>query len=475
MNYIKNLKTAAIAFTAVVGFAACNKQYLEPIPQTVISDASAFETPDRILQQVFGVYSQLKNGNFLGGRTIVYNDVRGEDWVNVTGNVVTAVNVWNFTLISTDNQVENQWAVGYSTINRANVLIAGIDANPGVLPASLANRYKAEARFCRALANFYLVNAYGRRPFNADNGASLGIPLRLTASTSNAGASQPRATVAQVYNAILDDLNFAETNLPLSYMGSSDSNVVRAHRNSAIAFKTRVLMHMNRWADVITEANKLVPATAPFQTSSGVTHRLNPAFLTTFRTYTTPESIFSLPMTVLNAPGTQNGLGTYHNAEFALNPNGILADAGWGAADARRALVSGTVQPIRYTKYNSDNDNYVAIIRYAEVMLNLAEALARQATGVDARALALLNAIRQRSDASVTLAPTTRDELIAAILNERRIEFLGEGLRTQDIQRQNIAFPAKGSVGAVQPTAVAYVWPIPASELLYNTAMVPNQ
>lgn len=475
MNYIKNLKTAAIAFTAVVGFAACNKQYLEPIPQTVISDASAFETPDRILQQVFGVYSQLKNGNFLGGRTIVYNDVRGEDWVNVTGNVVTAVNVWNFTLISTDNQVENQWAVGYSTINRANVLIAGIDANPTVLPASLANRYKAEARFCRALANFYLVNAYGRRPFNADNGASLGIPLRLTASTSNAGASQPRATVAQVYNAILDDLNFAETNLPLSYMGSSDSNVVRAHRNSAIAFKTRVLMHMNRWADVITEANKLVPATAPFQTSSGVTHRLNPAFLTTFRTYTTPESIFSLPMTVLNAPGTQNGLGTYHNAEFALNPNGILADAGWGAADARRALVSGTVQPIRYTKYNSDNDNYVAIIRYAEVMLNLAEALARQATGVDARALALLNAIRQRSDASVTLAPTTRDELIAAILNERRIEFLGEGLRTQDIQRQNIAFPAKGSVGAVQPTAVAYVWPIPASELLYNTAMVPNQ
>ncbi|TAE69886.1 MAG: RagB/SusD family nutrient uptake outer membrane protein [Bacteroidetes bacterium] len=475
MNYIKNLKTAAIAFTAVVGFAACNKQYLEPIPQTVISDASAFETPDRILQQVFGVYSQLKNGNFLGGRTIVYNDVRGEDWVNVTGNVVTAVNVWNFTLISTDNQVENQWAVGYSTINRANVLIAGIDANPSVLPASLANRYKAEARFCRALANFYLVNAYGRRPFNADNGASLGIPLRLTASTSNAGASQPRATVAQVYNAILDDLNFAETNLPLSYMGSSDSNVVRAHRNSAIAFKTRVLMHMNRWADVITEANKLVPATAPFQTSSGVTHRLNPAFLTTFRTYTTPESIFSLPMTVLNAPGTQNGLGTYHNAEFALNPNGILADAGWGAADARRALVSGTVQPIRYTKYNSDNDNYVAIIRYAEVMLNLAEALARQATGVDARALALLNAIRQRSDASVTLAPTTRDELIAAILNERRIEFLGEGLRTQDIQRQNIAFPAKGSVGAVQPTAVAYVWPIPASELLYNTAMVPNQ
>jgi len=120
-------------------------------------------------------------------------------------------------------------------------------------------------------------------------------------------------------------------------------------------------------------------------------------------------------------------------------------------------------------------NNYVPIIRYSEVLLNLAEALAQTSTTVDVRALALLNAVRQRSDAGVTLAPLTKADLITAILNERRIEFLGEGIRSLDILRQNIAFPAKGSLGAVAPTSLPYVWPIPASELLYNNLMVANQ
>ncbi len=476
MKY-KNIKTLLLGIsTSVVLFTSCRKESLNPVPETVISDVSAFATPDRMMQQVFGVYSAVKNGNFLGGRTNIYHDVRAEDWVNVTGNGVTALGVWNFSLVSTDNQVENQWSAGYAAINRANVVLAGIDANPTVVSASLANRFRAEARFCRALSYFHLVNFYGRRPFNADNGASDGIPLRLTANTSNAGAALKRATVAEVYRAIINDLHFAEANLPLNYLGTNDSNVVRAHRNAAIALKSRVFMHVGRWDSVIIEANKLVPTSAPFVTASGVAHRLQAAFLTPFRTYTTTESIFSFPMTVNNSPGTQNGMASYQNAEFALNPTGVLADAGWRTADARRALVVGTAAPFRYSKFNSDNDNYVPVIRYAEVMLNLAEALARTNTsGVDARALALLNAVRQRSDAGVTLAPVNNADLIAAILNERRIEFLGEGIRGLDILRQNIPFPAKSSVAAVLPTTLPYVWPIPFSELSFNSLMTPNQ
>lgn len=476
MQYLNKKTILSCLSATVLLVSSCRKESLNPIPQTVISDASAFASPDRVMQQVFGVYSAVKNGNFLGGRTNIYHDVRAEDWVNVTGNGVTALGVWNFSLVSTDNQVENQWSAGYSAINRANVVLAGLDANAGVVSASLANRFRAETRFCRALAYFHLVNFYGRRPFSADNGASDGIPLRLSANTSNAGTALKRATVAEVYRAIINDLHFAEANLPLSYVGTNDSNTVRAHRNSAIALKTRVFMHIGRWDSVIIEANKLVPTSAPFVTASGVAHRLNAAFLTSFRTYNTTESIFSLPMTVNNAPGTQNGMASYQNAEFALNPSGVLADAGWRTADARRALVVGTAAPFRYSKFNSDNDNYVPVIRYSEVLLNLAEALARTNTsGVDARALALLNAVRQRSDAGVTLAPLTNADLIAAILNERRIEFLGEGLRGLDILRQNIAFPAKSSVAAVLPTTVPYVWPIPFSELAYNSLMTQNQ
>lgn len=469
----------AVSIAAMVG-TGCKKENLSPVPQTVLSDVSAFQTADRIRQQVFGVYSAVKSGQFLGGRAHVYQEVRGEDWINVTTNGVTAFGVWNFSITDGDNQVENCWAAGYQTINRANVVIEGIDANPTVIPTSLANNYKAEVRFVRALSYFYLQSLYARRPFNADNGASLSVPLRLTANKSPEGAAQARATQAQVFNQILDDLNFAEANLPATYPSVGDSNVARAHRNAAIAMKMRVYMHMGRYADVITEGNKIVSATAPFQSPSNIQHRLNPAVLTTFRTYTTPESIFSLPMAVTNPPGTQNGLGQYWTSEFGLIATGIIGDAMWGANDARRTNfvtpASGST-PARWTKFNDDLNNYVPVLRYAEVMLNLAEALARQASGtaVDARALALLNAVRQRSDATVTFAPANKQDLIDMILRERRIELLGEGFRSLDVMRQVIAFPAKASVGAVPPTSVSYVWPIPASEMLLNPLMERNQ
>ncbi len=474
----KNIKVKIKMFLTIVTITvvSCNKDSLQPTLQTSLLYADAFNSPSVIQQGVFGVYSGLKNGNFLGGRAIVYNDVRGEDWLNITGNGVTALGVWNYSITSSDNQVENTWTVGYNTINRANIVLAGIDANSSLIPSTLANQYKAEVRFCRALTNFYLVNFYGRRPFNADAGASPGIPLRFTPNIESSIGALSRGTVAQVYTSILDDLNFAETNLPILYPGgsASDSNVVRAHRNAAIALKTRVYLHMNRFNDVITEANKIVSTIAPFQANSGVTHRLNPAFTDVFRLYNLTESIFSLPMSNTNPPGTQNGLSLYHNAEFALNPNGILATASWPTTDSRRALVVNNAAPFRYSKFNDDLNNSVPIIRYSEVLLNLAEALAKTTTGVDSRALALLNAVRQRSDAGFTWVPATNADLINAILTERRIEFLGEGLRSLDIQRQNIAYPAKGSLSAVQPTTLPYVWPIPASELLYNSLMTPN-
>ncbi|HEX4957785.1 MAG TPA: RagB/SusD family nutrient uptake outer membrane protein [Lacibacter sp.] len=483
MKQVKyNITKVVYLLLLVSVVVSCKKEKLSPVPQTAIPDDQAFSTPTRISQQVIGVYSAIKSGQFLGGRALVYQDVRGEDWVNATNNGVTAVGVWNFSILSNDNQVENMWSAGYAAINRANVVLEGIDANASVA-GSRANAWRAEVRFARALSYFYLQSLYARRPFNADNGASLSVPLRLTPNKSNAGANLARATQAQIFNQILDDLNFAETNLPANYSNPvNDSNVVRAHKNAAIALKMRVYMHMNRWADVITEGDKLVTATAPFQSPSNITHRLQASVLNAFRTpYTTTENIFSLPMSNTNSPGTQNGLGQYWTTEFGLNATGtsILTDANWKATDARKTnflVPAAGSTPARWTKFNDDLNNYVPILRYAEVMLNLAEALARQEAGtaVNTRALALLNAVRQRSDATTTFAPATKQELIDLILNERRIELLGEGFRSLDIMRQVIAFPAKGSVSSVPTTSVSYVWPIPASELQLNSLMVPN-
>ena len=471
-----NKSTWVLAAAFALSLTACRKELLDPVPSDKISDKIAFATPERIQAQVYGMYQGVKDGRFLGGRGLINNDVRAEEWLNVTTNGVTAFDAWNHTLSSTSERVQQLWVFGYFAINRINVVLQGIQDNPDVISPALASQYQAEGRFLRGVSYFYLVTLYGKKPYTADNGASPGLPLRLSAETTPANAHLERSTVAEVYEQILADLDFAETNLPLSYGAANDTNTVRAHRNAAIAFKTRVYLNMGRYADVITEANKIVPATGPFVAPTGRGHRLEPTFLNVFRSpYTSLESIFSFPMTNTSGPGTQNGIALYHNTEYELNPAGIIGDASFTATDARKALVQVAGGRMRYTKFNSDNENYVPIIRYGEVLLNLAEALARTNAGVDVRALELLNAVRRRSDATATLTAASKQELIDAILRERRLELLGEGVRSMDILRLGIPIPAKGGVQAVPPDSKAYVFPIPQDELLYNNLMTTNE
>jgi hypothetical protein len=477
---LKNILFAS----SIVVLASCMKSKLEPIPQTALSDAVAFSSADRILQQVNGMYAAVKTGQFYGGRYLVYQDVRGEDFLNETNNGVTALQTWNFTVSSTTNEVGNLWNAAYAAINRANVVMEGVQASTAITDAVKAN-YIAEARFLRALSYYSLVNVYAR-PYYDGNGAKPGVPLRLTAQTSAGTNDLARATVGEVYTQIIADLNFAETNLPATYGTGTASdilNTTRAHKNTAIAFKTRVYLSMQRYNDVISEANKIVPAGPPYVSPVNVPNRLEPNIANVFAApYTSKESILSFPMTTLDVPGTQNGLGSYYNpgpngnGDFSVNTtNGIAADPSWKTTDARRQFLTtvGTKTYLRKWPLSPATD-YVPVIRYAEVMLNLADARARLAAGVDAQALLLVNAVRQRSDPSTVIVAATKAELIAAIERERRIEFLGEGLRSIDLQRVGLPFPAKSTVSAVPESSTVYIWPIPQGELLVNKAAVQN-
>ncbi len=474
------LKIISILIIGAI-FASCQKDRLSPIPQTQLSDAVAFDTPERALQQVNGIYSALKGGQFYAGRYLVYQDVRGEEFINLTNNGVTAFLTWNFTVTPTANEVQNFWAAAYATINRANVVIEGLTAAP--IADNLRKNYIAEAKFVRALSYFSLLQIYAR-PFTEGNGNKPGVPLRITAITSSGSNNIARSTVAEVYAQIVKDLNEAETDLPLNY-ATAELNTTRAHRNTAVALKTRVYLSMGDYAKVITEGNKMVSASAPFQASTGVANKLNPSIATTFTSYTTAESVLSMPFTGLDLPGTQNSLNSYYNpgpngnGDFALNTsgNGIVASTAWGATDARRAfnIASGGQTYLRKWPNNAGSlPDWAPVIRYSEVMLNVAEAEARQAAAVSTRGLALLNAVRQRSDATVTLAPATKDDLINAILLERRIELLGEGFRSSDVTRTGGSFNAKGSVAAYGPSSNLYIWPISNNELVTNKEMVQN-
>lgn len=494
-------KTTAVVCTALLAFGSfsCQNDLLSPTPQIQLSDQVVFNTPDRIALQVNSLYSFVKTGNFLGGRMQIYGDIRANDFLNRTSNGVTGLLVWNHTETEqSSNDVGNAWAYGYGAINQANVFLAGMDANASkfVAPAfpstfaATALNYRGEARLLRALCYYSLLQLYAR-PYTDGNGTRPGLPLRLKAETNSDNNNLARSTVAEVYAQILDDLNFAEQNLPLTYTGTTAStlNVTRAHRNTAIALKTRVYLSMGRYADVITEANKIVPATAPFIAATGVPNTLVASVASVFTSpQETAESILSFPFTAQDTPGTQNQLAYYYlpgtlggNGEYGLNTTtgGIVADTRWEATDARRTnfvVQAGTETFLRKYPNGTPFIDKAPVIRYAEVLLNLAEARVRSTNSVDAQALLLLNAVRSRSGATPYTAATlsTVSATTDALLLERRIEFLGEGLRNNDIMRLNATIPAKGPVGAVEPTNTLYVWPIPASELSTNQLMTRN-
>lgn len=484
----RNLYIATLATIAVMS-GSCKRGLLNPTPQTTVSADNAFDTPFRVESQAVSLYGSLKNGSLFGGRYLVYGNIRGEDFLNETSNLVTGSDVWNMNVANSTTSVKTLWSQGYLTINRCNVFIEGMAAKgASVVGAESAASYVAEARLIRGLVYYSLLQLYAR-PYADGNGSKPGLPLRLTGVTGPGSSDLIRSSVDQVYTQILSDLNFAETNLKATN-GSAILNTTRAHKNTAIALKTRVYLSMGKYPEVITEANKIVPAVAPFKASSGVANEMQADITNVFKApYTTTESVFSLPMSTsaspLDYPGTQNSLASYFYftnstpgvTEFSLNPSGIIADAGWAATDKRRSLVfkatSGKQFVSKFTAPNPYTD-FVPVIRWSEVLLNLAEARVRSTNSIDAQALLLLNAVRQRSDAATILAPASVADFTAALLNERRIEFLGEGLRAPDLTRLLLPIPAKGAAPGKGPTENGYIWPISSDELSLNKLMTDN-
>ncbi len=490
---MKNILKASIILLLILLTTGCTKdEWMNPAPITSLSDLTVFDTKERIENQVNGMYASLKSGQHLGGRFLIYNDVRCDNFLPKSSNLVTCFATWNHTVISSTNEVQNLWGAVYATINVVNVFLDGLTAawDEGKITDFVTqaeyNQYKSEALTIRAMCYFDLMQMYSK-PYNIGSGANRGVPLRLTPNKSAEGNDLAPSTVAEVYDQILKDLNDAE-GMAISNYGSTPLNITRVHKNTIIAYKTRVYLHMQNWPSVITESAKIVPAAAPFTASSGVPNTLDASYADIFVSpNTTMESILSMPHTASSNPGTQNNLAHYYQsgsdeAYYLVTGPGSLYDA-MDDTDARKVMMSNVDGNVYLTKYvdRASRTDYSPVIRWAEVLLNRAEALVRSGNTVTQGAVDLLNAVRTRSLATgaYTLADfSSAAQFYTAILQERNMEFLGEGIRNMDLMRLGLTIPAKtssifGTVAAIPSSAQSYFWPVPDSELSYNGLMTP--
>ncbi|WPR73029.1 RagB/SusD family nutrient uptake outer membrane protein [Flavobacterium sp. NG2] len=470
----------------VLSLTACNSDLLDTTPKTSIPEAEAYSTPSKILAQVNNLYRLLQNQSFYGGRYLVFNEQRADEFGQSDGNAAAGSAVWNQNVASTNDFVNNVWSVGYTAINASNILISKLEGTT-VVSENLAKNYIAEAKFVRALAYFSLIQTYAK-PYALDKNG-LGLPLRLTPITSAGNNDLARSTIEEIYNQILKDLNEAETDLPTEYT-TSLLNTSRAKKVTAIALKTRVYLVQNNFDKVIEEGQKIISINAPYQYNTGnLTQKLEPTYNAIFTgSYTGPEAIFSIPFanSTTETPTAQSSLAfTYLGQPILyLATEGIANDPALNTTDDSRAslIIKNSANQKLLKKFSlatAPFRDYVPVLRYAEVLLNYAEAKAQN--NDLATATSLLQAVRNRSNPSFvfpTTAINTKEALLQTLSTERRIEFLGEGLRLMDLQRNLQTLPAKkGAIGTAPLVLVSssnYIWPIPSGELSTNKLIVPN-
>src|SRR5699024_7203569 len=138
------------------------------------------------------------------------------------------------------------WHDGYGLINKANLVIEGVTnaVSEGILSQDEGDDYIGQAKFLRAITHFELNKMFARPYYDTPDHSHLGIILRTapinTAEALEEGNKIGRATVGEVYQSVLNDLDDAEKMITVAHF----SDILHVSSEAAIAFKTRVYLHM---------------------------------------------------------------------------------------------------------------------------------------------------------------------------------------------------------------------------------------
>lgn len=474
---IRNSNVRQALFGALLLASATSCDVLTQDPPAALTQEDGFANADRIAKSAVGMYDALQNAEFLGGRALVYSDIRSDD-TNPAGFFGF---VSTFNMQANDNIALNAWTGGYRSLYGANYFLQQIAKNPGKTTPALEAQYIGEAKYIRALLYFHLVNLFAQ-PYNFTADAShLGVPLQLTAPDAgnafDASQNLPRATVKQVYAQIEADLNDAISNLPETYSTAFD-RTGRATKDAARSLLARVYLYKGQYSDAAAMAGNVI---------AGGRHTLNASPAATFPLGSAPqssESIFSVAMNVTDNPNTNNSLGQHYGrtkrADITVTPYANIDTTQFRSKDRRRTLLldppTFPVPANVYTlKYPNGSADYVPITRYSEVLLTRAEGLAQTDAGISAEAITLLNTVRRRSlpnipaYANYTAASfTNKQALVDAILFERRLELAFEGHRYYDLLRN------KRNSSRINYGAGKSIFPIPTVDMQQNPNLVQN-
>lgn len=371
---------------------------------------------------------------------------------------------YRFTADAADPRLNETWRSLYIVVNQVNTHINNIEtsASSNIDPVVINHRI-AEARFMRAVAYLYLVRIWGPVPIIERTLDLIDDPLVF------------RNLEEDVFQFILNDLEFAENNLVLS---ERDGRVTAWTAKGYLAKTHLTLAYYNSNGGQLVQSHLDAARAYAEDVIMNSPHQLMPNYADLFKreNNNNPESIFALQWVVgSGAWGAQNTQQAYYAPDPALTGVGD----GWGAAhgvsgwafelfggastnDARRKptyMAYGDHYPELRTAFGGythegsrpnlkkyiigrpeDNDGMVEfmgtdintyMMRLSEVYLIAAEAiLGNNSSTTDGQALQYFNTVRERAG----VEPMNEIDFMT-IFEERVREFTVEGVVYYDLLR----------------------------------------
>lgn len=441
-----------ISFFGTLSVGSC-KKILDVDPVEFTSDDITIVDENSARTAVRGVYNQLASNGYYGYTFQTLGFFSGDN-IQYVGSQTVNNQLTNHDVKADLGALSTAWTAIYNTINRANHVIEkvpGLAATP-TLTQAVKDQLVGEAYFIRALSYFDLARTWG------------GVQLVLVPTKSASDRPIiPRSTQVATYNQVLSDLETAESLLPQT------TNRIRATKKTVWALRSRFHLYRQEWALAEEYATKLIDDAA------------NYALVQPYQNFfannssNTSESVLELyySTAVTNnqasqwLPTTKGGVGWIRPSIQVVELLNDPAKGGNRNSLLQKVVLAGVDNWFGNLYHRADRTDPAFLIRFAEVILNRAEARANQ--DKLETALTDLNKVRIRAGIQPIEGETDKNNVLLAIENERRLEFAFENHRWYDLVRTN---RAQAVLGITDPNKL--LLPIPFRELLVDDQLQQN-
>ena len=457
---------------------SCN--FLDEFDPNATTAGNFYTSEADIETSLNGVYQSLAQSYYYQ-YNYYFTDVRAHVTVVTDSGASSGIpyQFYNYTLTEENQYVYNRYTQLFKSISRVNTLLSHLD-DVTYSASEARDTYEAEARFVRALTYFHLVTEWGDVP----------LVLERLDSKDEVAANTYRRPKAQIYKAIFDDLDFVLDSPLADFQPASECG--RASKAAALALYGKAALQCacdedfasEKSASLTSAIEKLTAAwnLRSFGELSDIPYN---AIWDLSTQKSCAENIFQINYIQNNAD-----LGSTWNYLFGPSKTGITSNKvglmqnmttksvydAFAKEDVRKNyLRETTVAGVTYyhtMKYadlecgaNGYGGNNWIVMRYADVALMLAEAYYWQ--GTEPTAKSFLNMVRKRAG----LGDWSGTDLRQGIYDERRNEFIQEGLRWQDLLRMYSKQEMIEHFNAINPNfgLKDLLLPIPYNERILNT------